>query len=979
MFALIRTLLLGSYLVLLANVSSAVGIDSGEKISKNIYQQQEVANVTPLHIEHEEETISEKSEHGANLAPLLFVVLSLFVGAATRQLLRKGPLPYTISLLVIGLILGVLNRSDFFTNFGLNIIGESVHWAGHIDPHLILYLFLPTLIFEAAFALHIHTFKKSFANATILAIPGLLVAMFITAAVILGINKMGIGLSGWSFLVALLFGSIVSATDPVAVVAILKEVGASKKLSTITESESMLNDGTAIVVFMTIFAMITGSGQSENALLEFLRVALGGALVGGAIAWIVVKWIKRVFNDALIEITVIISASYLSFYLAESVFHVSGVISVVTFGIAMAGPGKTRISPGVTHFLHEFWELAAFIANTLIFIIVGVIIAQQVHYTLTDLVVLLIVYVGVHIARLGTIYLFYPIMKRLGYGLSLKDSVVLWWGGLRGAVALALAIIVAIEDKIPLEVRSQLLSLTAGLVVLTSLINATTVRWLINFLGLSKVGAFKSGMYNQAVQQIRLSSEKEIEKLKDNRYMSGANWDRVEEVIIKPDKVEVEKRAFSIDDAVFETRKRLLQKEKESYWRQFSVGMLSSDGVQILSDQIETLLDKGGKVPLSERDDIELLWQTPKITSKLQGLPLIGRFWKKRFAARLAMSYDCARAFVAAQEENIKSLSSLMIGFSLESSDDSKETDMLSKLEDELNENRITGLTFLRNLKEKYSDIGKTIETQLASRSILNHQMDMVERLQKQGRLEPDDIERIEASIQDSMKHILDSSMSGDFKSDAFSTLESSPGISGIDKDKLLEVVQKSQEKVFPTNAVIYREGSVSDGIYVIVNGSVRFEKDGKNMGIREASESFGVWDWFTGNSRRFTVIAETPITAVKISDSVLTGLAEKLTDFEKLFGLAAGIEIAFELLRSREEFVGLSVKKFRSELRKGELMLLSGNEKYRLNCDFSVLVKGKVSTDNNDAIINAPAVLNDFNIRCENQAVLLCFSYSTV
>jgi len=128
--------------------------------------------------------------------------------------------------------------------------------------------------------------------------------------------------------------------------------------------------------------------------------------VGAAIGWGILGWLKKVFNDALIEITVVIGAAYLSFYIAESVLHVSGVIAVVTLGISMAGHGKTKVSPGVTHFLHEFWELAAFIANTLIFIIVGVVIAEQVNYTLTDLIVLLLVYVAIHIARLGTVYVF---------------------------------------------------------------------------------------------------------------------------------------------------------------------------------------------------------------------------------------------------------------------------------------------------------------------------------------------------------------------------------------------------------------------------------------------------------------------------------------------------------------------------------------------------------------------------------------------
>ena len=485
-------------------------------------------------------------------------------------------------------------------------------------------------------------------NAVILAVPGIMVAIVITAFALLLIKSMGIGLNEWTILLAFLFGAIISATDPVAVVAILKEVGASKRLSTITESESMLNDGTAIVFFMTIFGLITGEAGG-NAFVEFLKVSLGGVLVGALVGWGIIAWLKRVFNDALIEITVVIGAAYLSFFIAESVLHVSGVIAVVTLGISMAGPGKTRVSPSVTHFLHEFWELAAFIANTLIFIIVGVVIAQQVNYTFSDVKVLLLVYLAIHVARLGTIYVFYPLMRRIGYGIAWKDSIVLWWGGLRGAVALALSLIVAIDTRIPIEPRSQLLSLTAGIVILTSLINATTVRWLIDKLGLSKIGDIKAGLMMQSLQQIRLSGEKEIEKLKENRYMSGADWEKVSGFLVDASVIEEKPQQFKLEDAIAETRKRLLQKEKESYWRQFSMGMLSSEGVNLLSDQIDVLLDYGGKIPLSERQDIENIWTTPKTIAKLQNLPLIGTIWKRRFQNRLTLSYDCARAFVAAQ------------------------------------------------------------------------------------------------------------------------------------------------------------------------------------------------------------------------------------------------------------------------------------------------------------------------------------------
>lgn len=970
-----RVMILLTVLAISLNLGFAIQKEhiKSDKLSEK-HQTEVIHEATLVHANEIQSDTTGKSHegHGLNLAPFLFIVLSLFIGTATRHLFSKVPLPYTIILLIIGLILGILTRFDILQTIGLDMVGQAVRWAGNIDPHLILYLFLPTLIFEAAYALHIHTFKKSLANALILAIPGIMVAIAITAFALLLIKSLGIGLNEWTILLAFLFGTIISATDPVAVVAILKEVGASKRLSTITESESMLNDGTAIVLFMTIFGLITGEAAGGNAFIDFLRVSLGGVLVGAVIGWGILSWLKRVFNDALIEITVVIGAAYLSFFIAESVLHVSGVIAVVTLGISMAGPGKTRVSPGVTHFLHEFWELAAFIANTLIFIIVGVVIAQQVNYTISDLKVLLLVYLAIHIARLGTIYLFFPLMRRIGYGIAFKDSIILWWGGLRGAVALALALIVAIDNRIPMEPRNQLLSLTAGIVILTSLINATTVRWLIDKLGLSKIGDIKAGLMMQSLQQIRLSGEKEIEKLKENRYMSGADWEKVSSFLIDANAVEEKPPRFNLEDAIAETRKRLLQKEKESYWRQFSMGMLSSEGVNLLSDQIDALLDFGGKIPLSERQDIENIWTTPKTTAKLQNLPLVGRIWKRKFLNRLALSYDCARAFVAAQQENQKSLSSLIIGFSLGVAESSKETELLSALEDELNENRITGQTFLRNLREKYPDICRSIETLLASRSLLNQQEEMLERLKKQGRVEPDEVERIQAYIHSSMKQLIDTSLKENTELKVAAALRNTPGLNNLSKDAQQFLISKGQLKIYPEGSVIAKQDSEPDGIFIIINGTVNFYKSDALTGVKEISDVFGAYEWLLSSKLRYTYTAETPVTLIKINTSTIKLVTGKFPETNLLLKLCASADIALELLKQNEKFSELSIRKLRTLIRNAQLFELNEGEKHRFSGSACILVKGQAITEEQDTLFSAPAILNECNLRCKGDAIAL-------
>ena len=222
---------------------------------------------------------------------------------------------------------------------------------------------------------------------------------------------------------SMLFGAVVSATDPVAVVALLKDLGASKKLGTLIEGESLLNDGTAIVAFVLLIGVVTGAEQFlgagsfiGTAAIGFGKIGAAGGLVGVFLGLIAILWVRKVFNDPLIEITVVLVASYAVFFVCEHFFHVSGVLGLVALGIVMAGVGRTRISPEVEHFMHEFWEFTAFAANVIIFIVVGVVIAQKAEPTGMDFLILVLNLYD-HSCRSG---------DQHGYVLSVYEKSGLW-------------------------------------------------------------------------------------------------------------------------------------------------------------------------------------------------------------------------------------------------------------------------------------------------------------------------------------------------------------------------------------------------------------------------------------------------------------------------------------------------------------------------------------------------------------------------
>mmetsp|Transcript_29366 Transcript_29366/g.44326 ORF Transcript_29366/g.44326 Transcript_29366/m.44326 type:complete len:327 (+) Transcript_29366:728-1708(+) len=323
-----------------------------------------------------------------------------------------------------------------------------------MDPHLMLLLFIPALIFESAFNSDWHIFKVEFWQVIIMAGPMLIGSTYLSALMmtyILGYNEE----AGFPWNAALLYGSIISATDPVAVVALLKELGASKRLATMIEGESLLNDGTAMVVFLVLLDMVEGNSLTfMDIVIKFIRLSIGGPLLG-ILGGIIMSFIlKRIHNQFVLEVNTTIFISYLIFFIAESTaVHVSGILAVVAMGLYMTNTGKTRISAESEHSVHHVWGYIGFVAETVIFILTGVIMGQRSisdsEIGLKDYMLLFGTYVILHFIRFFMILIFWPVLSRMGYGMSFNQVVLCSYAGLRGAVGMSLALMVTASHKVP--------------------------------------------------------------------------------------------------------------------------------------------------------------------------------------------------------------------------------------------------------------------------------------------------------------------------------------------------------------------------------------------------------------------------------------------------------------------------------------------------------------------------------------------------
>jgi NhaP-type Na+/H+ or K+/H+ antiporter len=419
---------------------------------------------------------------------LYFLFLSLVLGAAARGAVRGSRLPYTVALLFLGLALGFLHAY-----VDLGVLGNSLDVWVEIGPHTMLSCFLPALVFESAFSLEWHTFRRCAAQVLWLAGPGVLVGTALMGALL----KVTLPY-GWGWPTCLMLGSILSATDPVAVVALLKEVGASKRLGHIIEGESLVNDGTAIVVFSLLNEIAKGFDKTPLEICSFfVWVPVGAVLVGLGIAAGCHAWLGlgAVAGDHLVQISVTLFACYLCFLVAEFQAAASGVLAVVVLGVAIGAFGRGFFTGETEHSLHHFWEMLTFAANTVLFILTGVIIAETtvdstVEGTLipSDLGWGVVVYFEVIFARVVVVGLLFPILTRCGYGLTPADAAVCVWGGLRGAVGLALALVVSEESAAysDAKVGPVVLLCTGVVVVLTLSVNGTTTAFLLQWLGLTR-------------------------------------------------------------------------------------------------------------------------------------------------------------------------------------------------------------------------------------------------------------------------------------------------------------------------------------------------------------------------------------------------------------------------------------------------------------------------------------------------------------
>ncbi|HEX4799169.1 MAG TPA: sodium:proton antiporter [Candidatus Paceibacterota bacterium] len=458
----------------------------------------------------------------------------LAISSISLFLAQRARIPHTVFLVAIGIIIAVLAKFpllSFFNEFTLT-------------PELLFFLFLPTLLFESAYNINMKHLTKDAVIISILSIISLVVSAF---AIALGLDMV----FSWldltiPFILLLVFGAIISATDPVAVLALFKEYGAPKRLSLIFEGESIFNDGTAVALFLVILTIaesgIVSTGEVAHGILSFIIMVIGGALFGLLFGGIFAKIIGWCRSNEFAAITLTMVLAHTTFICAELFSHnvtiggthvyLSSIIATAVASLLMGNYGRLKMPAHASEFVEKYWSQFAFMANSLVFIMIGMLVIKLPESTPGLLIPILATIIIVATARALSIY---PIVYAFN-AFTKKDrrvpkswQHVLAWGSLRGALAVTMVLMIP-DDltfaswSLPYSPKEFVLAITVGCVFATLFIKATTIGALMGKLKLNTFTQMEEVNFREMLLYIHRTSLTRLAEAYEKSHISGDTY-----------------------------------------------------------------------------------------------------------------------------------------------------------------------------------------------------------------------------------------------------------------------------------------------------------------------------------------------------------------------------------------------------------------------------------------------------------------------
>ncbi|EGR31636.1 sodium hydrogen exchanger family protein, putative [Ichthyophthirius multifiliis] len=833
------------------------------------------------------ENISEYKQINNNTQHLVvfFIFFALLIGCLFRGINKSTKIPYAPMLIVFGILIS--NYRSY-----LGIIGQSLLLISNINPHMILLIFIPVLIFEAAFNIDWFVFKRTLKNILILSVPGVFIQSIMFAICIkIFLNHDEISIYG-----SLAMGSILCATDSVAIVDLLKELGASVRFNTLFQGESLLNNGTAMVFYQVFINLDKGkSFNFFDVIFNFTYVSIGGPIFGLLMGILGSYWIRRIIRDDVVTCMVSFVICYICFFLAEYTFlGVSGILAVFILGLFMSANGKTQIRPQSEQSVYTVWSFAQYGCETLIFILAGVLIGINVIEQSTienwDWVRLAFLWVFLVSIRYFMFMGFLPVLQKNGYQISQDEVYLLVWGGLRGALGLTISLIVLVDEEIQ---SSRLKQITvfymAGISTITLVINGTTCGILVEYLNVIEFPGIRRKILQNSIKDMVSACDEKMKQLKTYQFLEMADWEKVEKIsglmeiktqnIQQEDVVQSQRRStyggFEKNEILTEIRFRLLRSLKSLYWEYYENGQISGNAVKLLQEGINIALE-------NTQNELKQLWDliyinftnfsTLEIMFAINNWFIIGGFAKTYITHHLTFVFEVVQTFIICSKE-IEEIQNFL----------PLRKDFIEKVNQELQFGVIQAQKYLAELSNNFPQILKSIHTKRAACSIIEYQKKFLLHYKSNGYIDDQDYKQYLKKIE--KKGVRLENMSFDWSLPTFQSILLQFPIFSLLSPLQLQSLQNNQMiKNFKQGEEIYTKGQPFKSIYIISKGTVK-EIITKDFWISVGIGGFLSYAHCVCENDDFSFCSAVALTDVMVSCipfSIIQGIIRQNREFEQ-------------------------------------------------------------------------------------------------
>ncbi|XP_034911304.1 sodium/hydrogen exchanger 7 isoform X7 [Populus alba] len=634
--------------------------------------------------------------------------------------------------------------------------------------------------------------------------------------------------------------------------------------------------------------MVLGESFNWVSILKFLtQVSLGAVGIGVAFGIASVLWLGFIFNDTVIEIALTLAVSYIAYFTAQEGAGVSGVLAVMTLGMFYAAVARTAFKGDGQQSLHHFWEMVAYMANTLIFILSGVVIAEGVlssgnifHNHGHAWGYLFLLYIFVQLSRFVVVGVSYPFLRYFGYGLDWKEATILIWSGLRGAVALSLSLSVKRTSDSSMYISSETGTLfvffTGGIVFLTLIVNGSTTQFILHLLDMDRLSATKKRILNYTKYEMLKKALEAFGDLGDDEELGPVDWPTVKTYIASLNNLEGSfEHPHSASEAgnnldpnnLKDIRIRLLNGVQAAYWGMLDEGRIMQTTAIILMQSVDEAIDLAAHECLCDWKGLQSNVHFPSYYKFLQASICPQRMVAYFTVERLESAcYICA-AFLRAHRIARRQLHDFIGG-----------SDIASTVINESVAEGEEARKFLEDVRVTFPQVLRVVKTRQVTYSVLNHLIDYVQNLEKVGLLEDKEMLHLHDAVQTDLKRLLRNPPL--VKVPKITDLISVHPLLGALPSMVRKALEGSaKEIVKPCGVPLYKEGSKPNGVWLISNGVVKWTS--KNIRSRHSlhptfthGSTLGLYELLVGKRCMCDIITDSVVLCFFIeSEKILSVL----------------------------------------------------------------------------------------------------------